>query len=52
VVRGDKGEVESVQYHELIPVMLNEMQHQQAALIQLKRENAALQARLGKVGTN
>ena len=27
VVRGDKGEIESVQYRELIPLMLNEMQH-------------------------
>ena len=28
VVRGDKGEIESVQYRELIPLMLNEMQKQ------------------------
>ena len=31
VVRGDKGEIESVQYRELIPLMLNEMQHEQGA---------------------
>ena len=29
VVRGNKGQIESVQYRELIPLMPNEMQHQQ-----------------------
>jgi hypothetical protein len=29
LVRGDKGEIDSLQYRELIPLMLNEMQHQQ-----------------------
>jgi hypothetical protein len=42
VVRGDKGEIESVQYRELIPLMLNEMQHQQAAM---QRQQAALTER-------
>jgi hypothetical protein len=53
VVRGSKGEIESVQYRELIPLMLNEMQHQKAAmqdqqatLATLKAENASLEARL------
>jgi Chaperone of endosialidase len=32
VVRGTDGKVESVQYHELIPMLLNEMQHQQQKL--------------------
>jgi hypothetical protein len=32
VVRGAKGEVESVQYHELIPMLLNEVQRQEQAL--------------------
>jgi polyhydroxyalkanoate synthesis regulator phasin len=32
VVWGEKGEVESVQYRELIPMLLNELQHQQRAL--------------------
>ena len=32
VVWGAKGEIESVQYHELIPMLLNEVQHQQQAL--------------------
>jgi hypothetical protein len=49
VVRGDKGEIESVQYRELILLMLNEMQHQQAALTELKTQNAALQARLERL---
>jgi hypothetical protein len=56
VVRGDKGEIESVQYRELIPLMLNEMQHQQAAmqrqqaaLAELKAQNHALMARLTRL---
>ena len=43
VTRGTKGEVESVQYHELIPMLLNEVQHQQQELIELKAQNARLQ---------
>jgi hypothetical protein len=46
VVRGDKGEIESVQYRELIPLMLNEMQHQQAALTPLKAQNDVLRTTL------
>jgi hypothetical protein len=49
VVRGSKGEIESVQYRELIPLMLNEMQHQQAAVATLKAENASLEARLSRL---
>ena len=55
VVRGDKGEIESVQYRELIPLMLNEMQHQQvtmqhqkAALTELKTQNQMLRAALAE----
>jgi hypothetical protein len=55
VVRGDKGEIESVQYRELIPLMLNEMQyqqaamqHQQAALTALKAQNDVLLATLAQ----
>jgi hypothetical protein len=55
VVRGDKGEIESVQYRELIPLMLNEMQHQQvtmqhqqAALNELKTQNQMLRAALAE----
>jgi len=32
VTRGDNGEVESVRYQELIPMLLNELQHQQGQL--------------------
>ena len=40
--------VESVQYRELIPLMLNEMQHQQAALTELKTQNNVLRATLAQ----
>ena len=53
VVRGATGEVESVQYHQLIPLLLNELQHQQQTLeaqgqhlAELKAQNARLQAAL------
>jgi Chaperone of endosialidase len=53
VVRGFKGEVESVQYHQLIPMLLNELQHQQRALIaqsaelaEVKTQNRRLEAAL------
>jgi hypothetical protein len=46
VVRGNKGEIESVQYRELIPLMLNEMQHQQTSLAELKAQNQALRTAL------
>jgi hypothetical protein len=55
VVRGHKGGIESVQYRELIPLMLNEMQHQQAAmqhqqaaLTALKAQNDVLRAALAQ----
>ena len=53
VVRGAKGKIESVQYHQLIPLLLNETQHQQQKLeaqgqqlAELKAQNARLQATL------
>jgi len=46
VVRGDKGEVESVQYRELIPMLLNELQHQRRALDRLQAENKNLRTAL------
>jgi hypothetical protein len=49
VVHGERGEIESVQYRELIPLMLNEMQRQQVTLTSLKAQNAALQARLTRL---
>jgi hypothetical protein len=58
VVRGPKGEVESVQYHQLIPMLLNELQHQQHALIaqsaelaELKAQNRRLEAALMQQNT-
>lgn len=50
VTRDEDGKPESVQYHELIPMLLNELQHQQQTLdaqaqqlAQLRAENARLQ---------
>ncbi len=44
VTRGAKGEVESVQYRELIPILLNELQHQQQQVAELKAQNQSLRA--------
>jgi hypothetical protein len=59
VVRGSKGEIESVQYRELIPLMLSEMQHQQAEMqhqrarvATVEAENARLEARLARLEGN
>jgi hypothetical protein len=49
VVHDNRGEIETLQYDELIPLMLNEMQHQQAALTALKAQNAILQTRLERL---
>ena len=49
VVHDNKGQIQSVQYRELIPLMLNELQHQQAALATVKAENARLEARLARL---
>jgi hypothetical protein len=46
VTKGEDGKVESVQYHELIPMLLNEVQQQQQQLSQLKAQNERLQALL------
>ena len=46
VTRGSGGAVESVEYYELIPMLLNEMQRQGQELRGLKAENAALAERL------
>ncbi len=58
VTKGAKGEVESVQYHELIPMLLNEMQHQQhklehqqQELAEVRAQNARLEAVLGQMQT-
>jgi hypothetical protein len=55
VTRGATGEVEAVRYHEVIPMLLNEVQHQQRQLVaqakqlaELKAQNARLQAMIAK----
>jgi hypothetical protein len=42
VVRNPAGEVETVQYHKLVPMLLNELQRQQ-------REIEALHSRLAEI---
>jgi hypothetical protein len=49
VVWGAKGEVESVQYHELIPMLLNEIQRQQQKLDAQAQELAELKAQARQV---
>jgi hypothetical protein len=44
VTKGADGKVESVQYHELIPMLLNEVQRQQQEVIALKAQNERFQA--------
>jgi len=44
VTKGEKGQVEGVQYQELIPLLLNEVQHQQQELAAVKAQNANLAA--------
>jgi Chaperone of endosialidase len=44
VTRGATGDVEAVRYHEVIPMLLNEMQHQQRQLAAQAQELAALKA--------
>jgi hypothetical protein len=44
VTRGANGDLESVRYYEFIPILLNELQHQQQQLGAQSQELAALQA--------
>jgi hypothetical protein len=44
VTRGATGDVEAVRYHEVIPMLLNEVQHQHRQLAGLKAQNVRLQA--------
>jgi hypothetical protein len=44
VLKGEKGEIEGVQYQELIPLLVNEVQHQQRELAAVKAQNATLAA--------
>ena len=52
VTKGADGKVEAVQYHELIPMLLNEVQHQQQEIAELKaqaQQVADLKARLERL---
>jgi hypothetical protein len=52
VTRNAQGEVEAVRYHEVIPMLLNEVQQQQRQLAELKgqaREIAALKAQSARL---
>ena len=60
VIRGATGEIESVQYEALIPLLLHELQHQQQQMAELHAQrqqqmaellaqNAALAARLERL---
>ena len=44
VTRGATGDIESVRYHELTPMLLNELQHHQRQLAVQAQELAALKA--------
>jgi hypothetical protein len=48
VTTGADGKVESVQYHELIPMLLNEVQHQRQEIVELQAQNERLQAALAQ----
>jgi hypothetical protein len=63
VTKGADGQVQSVQYHQMIPMLLNELQHQQREIAeqsqqlavqaqeitQMEAQNVALMARLDRV---
>jgi len=49
VVYSRTGEVETVQYHKLAPMLLNELQKQHRRIDALQAENAELKARLEAV---
>jgi len=47
VIRSATGEVQTVKYHELIPMLLNELQHEHQEVATLKLELAELRALVG-----
>jgi hypothetical protein len=49
VVRSASGEVETVQYHKLVPMLLNELHRQAAEIARLRREQAALGLELARL---
>jgi hypothetical protein len=52
VVRNENGEIESVRYHELAPMLLNEMQKQHKLIRQQSEAIGALTARLARLEAN
>jgi len=48
VVRNPDGQIETVQYHKLTPMLLNELQKQNAELAAQKEEINALRDRLAR----
>jgi trimeric autotransporter adhesin len=50
VTRGPQGQVETVRYQELIPLLLNELQHQTRQLAELKAQNESLRVALVQQG--
>ena len=49
VVKAADGRIESVQYHELIPMLLNEVQHQQQTLSAQSRRLTAQSQQLAEL---
>jgi hypothetical protein len=49
VTRDEEGKVDSVQYHQLIPMLLNELQHQQQTLEAQAQQLAQLKADNGEL---
>lgn len=49
VTTGSDGQIESVQYHQLIPLLLNELQQQQQELTEVRAQNVRLQAALDQM---
>ncbi len=49
VVRGNDGQIETVAYHELTPMLLNELQKEHKLVQDLTAENVELKARLLKI---
>lgn len=50
VVHGKDGQIETVAYHELAPLLLNEVQKQRREIQTLKAELEAIKAALGRLG--
>ena len=49
VAKSADGEVQSVQYHKLVPMLVNELQKVSSELLQEKERNQSLESRLAAV---